>query len=75
MEGHETALCYHTHIYLLSRTLQIRIISYTSELYLPGDNTSITNQKVPVFSPLTGIFIGQLSHALTNILNVKGHIY
>ena len=27
MEGHETALCCHTHIYLSNRTLQIQIIS------------------------------------------------
>ena len=47
MEGHETALCCHTHIYLSSRTLQIQIISqHTAQftIYIRGDNTSFIHQ-------------------------------
>ena len=46
----------------------------TGELYLLGDNTSITKQEVPVLSPITANFIGQLSGILTSNLNLKAPI-
>ena len=45
-----------------------------TQLYLLGDNTSITNQEVPVLSPTTANFIGQLFRILTNNLNLKTSI-
>ena len=48
--------------------------STAGELYLLGDNTSITNQEVAVLSHTTANFIGQFSRILTNILNLKARI-
>ena len=78
MEGHEPALCCHTHIYLSNRILQIQFNSLehsrTSELYLLGDNTRITKQEVPVVLCATANFIGQLSSILINNLNMKAPV-
>ena len=46
----------------------------SNELYFPGDDTSITNQDVPVLSLITTNLNGQLSHILTNNLNLKDHM-
>ena len=56
-------LCCHTHIYLSNRTLQIQLISQkTAELII---------YFCWIITP-TANFIGQLSHILTNNLNLKG---
>ena len=47
----------------------------TNDLYLLGDDTSITNQEVPVLSSIPDNFIGQLSSILTNNLNLNDHIW
>ena len=39
-----------------------------------GDNTSITNEEVPVLASITANCIGQFSRILTNNLNVKAPI-
>ena len=44
---------------------------HNGELYLMGDNTSITNKKVLILSPITTNFIGQFFRILTNNLNLK----
>ena len=49
-------------------------VGTTGELYLLGDNTSITNQEIPALSPTTANFTGQLSRIPTNNLNLKGPI-
>ena len=49
--------------------------STTGTLLLLGDNTSISNQKVPVLSPTTAKFTGQLFHILTNNLKLKAPVW
>ena len=77
MQGHETALCDHTHISITydPSTSEYQLQDCTTDdLYLLGDNTSFTNHEIPVLSFPTANFIGQLSHILTNNLNLKGSI-
>ena len=62
----------HTYIYQIGPVI-FRLVrsQHNDELYLLGNNTSITNEEVPVLSPITANFIGQLSLILTNNLNLK----
>ena len=60
MEWHEPALCCDIQIQINSLEH-----STTGELHLLDDNTSITNQEVPVLLSATANFIGQLSSILT----------
>ena len=62
----------HTYIYQIGPVI-FRLVrsQHNDELYLLGDNKSITNEEVPVLSPITANFIGQLSLILTNNLNLK----
>ena len=78
MDGHETALCCHTHIYLSNGTLQIQIllvrtaqlVSYICQVIIQVS----PNQDISVLSPTTAIFIDQLSRILTTNLKFMAPI-
>ena len=85
MDGHETALCCHTHIYLSNGTLQIQIllvrtaqlVSYICQVIIqvsPTKTYMYYSDSDDVISPTTSIFIGQLSRILTKNLKFKAPI-
>ena len=71
MEVCETALCYHVHICLSNRSLQIKIINrirdnWPIKLAVVGDNTGTS------WLVISANITHQLSCVLTNNLNLKG---
>ena len=63
----------HTCIYQIG-PFRFRLLVTTGELYLLGDNTSMTNWEIPILPPNTANCIGQVSHILSNNLILKAHI-